>query len=338
MSRMRAISLRGFGLLAIAAALALTGCGDAEQHSGAAANTPAAAKNVNLADFPKADGKKTLQDLQREVDAKQDANLLPAANDFVAERPNRLPFGLFDADRHPVWGPTVMYLATSSDSPALGPFPAQAHTFTVPARFQSETSKADINSIGNGFYTTTIPPVKGTKKIGVLTLTKSGGGFEAAAVPVTLASRDPAVAPGEKAPAIKTPTGTTEAELDAIDTRDPHDDMHEISLDKALEQKKPIVLVFATPKLCASRVCAPVVDVAETVHHTTGADVIFIHNEIYNDNDLNKGFRKQVREFGLTSEPFTFVIGADGKVVEQLQGPYDAAELRAAIAKAEKKR
>jgi hypothetical protein len=213
----------------------------------------------------------------------------------------------------------------------MGPFPASAHTFAVPAKYQSETSKADINSIGNGFYTATIPPVKGASKLGVLTLTQTGGGFEAAAVPVTLASSDPAVAPGEKAPAIKTPTGTTAAELDAIDTRDPHDDMHEISLDKALKQKKPIVLVFATPKLCASRVCAPVVDVAETVHHEVGDDVIFIHNEIYNNNDLNKGFRKQVREFGLTSEPFTFVIGPDGRVVEQLQGPFDVAELTRAL-------
>lgn len=328
----RFISLAAIAILCAAFA---AGCGDSGDSS-ATPNTPAAAKSVNLADFPQADGKKTLQDLQREVNAQQDANLLPAANDFVAGRDNRLPFGLFSADRKPVWGPTVMYFATSSDAPAQGPFKAEAHTFDVPAKFQSETSKADINSIGNGFYSTTLPAEKGVKKLGVLTLTKQGDRFEAAAIPITLALRDPAVAPGEKAPAIKTPTGSTPEELEAIDTREPHDDMHSISLDDALKQHKPIVLVFSTPKLCASRVCAPVTDIAETVHHEVGDDVIFIHNEIYNDNDLNKGFRKQVREFGLTSEPFTFVIGPDGKVVEQLQGPYDQAELRAAIAKAQK--
>lgn len=331
MSKTRVISL----LLAIVALL-IAGCGDSSDESGSNANTPAAAENVNLADFPKTDGKKTLQDIQQEVDAKQDANLLPAANDFVAGRDNRVPFGLFSADRKPIWGPTAMYFATSSSAPAQGPFKTTAHSFEIPAEFQSETSKADINAIGNGYYTAILPAEKGVKKIGMLTLTKSGDAFQAAAIPVTLALRDPAVAPGEKAPSIKTPTGSTEAELDAIDTRIPHDDMHSISLDDALKQKKPIVLVFATPKLCASRVCAPVVDVAETVHHETGDDVIFIHNEIYNENDLNKGFRKQVRDFGLTSEPFTFVIGADGRVVEQLQGPLDVAELRAAIAKAQK--
>jgi hypothetical protein len=111
--------------------------------------------------------------------------------------------------------------------------------------------------------------------------------------------------------------------------------MHDVSLKDALKQKKPIVLIFATPKLCASRVCGPVVDVAEEVHHDAGNKAIFIHNEIYKDNDLNEGYRPQVAAYGLTSEPFAFVIGANGKVVEQLQGPFVAEELRAAIKKAE---
>lgn len=322
-------------LLLALVAFALAGCGSNPTDKRGTANTPAAAENVDLSEFPKTDGKKTLQDIQREVGALQDATLLPAANDFVSGRVNRLPFGLFDADRKPIWGPTAMYFATSSGAPAEGPVNVQARPFTVPVKFQSETSKADINAIGNGFYTTTLPAVKDFKKLGVLTLTRTGDDFQAAAIAMPLAPRDPAVAPGEKAPAVETPTGTTVEELEKIDTRDPYDDMHSISFDDALKKKKPIVLVFATPKLCASRVCAPIADVAETVHHDTGNEAIFIHNEIYNENDLNKGYRKQVRQFGLTSEPFTFVIGADGRVVEQLQGPFDTAELRAAIAKAQ---
>ncbi|MFT4049799.1 MAG: hypothetical protein QM648_08175 [Solirubrobacterales bacterium] len=325
---------RAFSLLMTILALLLAGCGD---NSSSTANTPASGETVSLADFPQADGKKTLNEIQQEVGAKQDANLLPAANDFVRGRENRLPFGLFTENRAPIWGPTVIYYATSSTAPAVGPFKAPAHTFNVPAKYQSSTSKADIDTVGNGFYAATIPAVKNAKKLGVLALTKTASGYEAAAVAVPLAITDPAPAPGEKVPAIETPTGTTAAELDAIDTRDPHDDMHRVSLKDALEQKKPIVLVFATPKLCASRVCAPVTDIAEWVHHENGDGVIFIHNEIYNDNDINKGYRSQVKDFGLTSEPFTFVIGADGRVVSQLQGPFDEGELQAAIAEAKRK-
>ena len=339
MSELRAFSpRRAIALAVIATALAtsLAGCGSDSKDQSAKANTPAAAEPVNLADFPKADGKKTIIQLQKEVNAGQDATLLPAANDFVAGRDNRLPFGLFTADKEPIWGPTAMYLSGGTDEPATGPFKVTAHDFAVPEQFQSETSKTDLNTIGNGFYVANIPTPKGTKQINVLTLTQFNGGFQAAATGITTTLRDPAVAPGQKAPAIETPTvESAGGDISKIDTRVPADDMHDISLKDALRKNKPIVLIFATPKLCSSRVCGPVVDVAEEVHHEVGDDVIFIHNEIYRDNDINKGYRPQVAAFGLTAEPFTFVIGPNGKVVEQLQGPFVADELRAAIKKAQ---
>lgn len=331
----RGAAISAITLIAVALALTAAGCGSSSNESPGSAS-PLAANPVNLADFPQTDGKKTLAEIQREVDAKQNTNLMPAANDFVAGRANRFPFALFNAGRHPLWGPTVMYFATSSTAPAKGPFKATGHNFAIPAKYESATAKSDINRIGNGYYTTTLPNVEGAKKLGVLTLTRTDDGFEAAALPVSLAQKDPAIAPGEKAPAIDTPTGTTPAELEKIDTRRPHDDMHEVSLKDALKQNKPIVLVFATPKLCASRVCAPVTDVAYAVKGEVGDRAIFIHNEIYEDNDLNKGVLGQVKKFGLPSEPFTFVIGRDGRVVQQLQGPFDMNELRAAIEQAEK--
>ena len=55
--------------------------------------------------------------------------------------------------------------------------------------------------------------------------------------------------------------------------------------------KNPIVLLFATPQFCQSRVCGPVVDVAEQVNEEYGDEAEFIHMEIYNDNDPGKGVR-----------------------------------------------
>lgn len=315
-------------------ALLLAGCGGNDEKQSTASG-PAAANEVNQSDFPTTDGKKTVADLQREVNAGQNAQALPAANDFVLGRENRFPFGIFDADRKPVWGPTMMYISSGTDAPAKGPFPVKAHDFDVPAEFQSETAKHDIQTIGNGYYSATLPASTG-RTANLLFLTKVGDGFEASAAGLTLQKNDPVPAPGEKVPAIDTPTlDDVNGDASKIDTRVPADDMHDVSLKDALKQKKPIVLIFATPKLCASRVCAPNVDVAEAVHHELGDDVIFIHNEIYNDNDINKGYRSQVKDFGLPSEPFTFVIGRDGRVVEQLQGPFDQAELIAAIKKAQ---
>lgn len=318
-------------LVLLAIALMISGCGGGETKS--AQSALEAAGTVELADFPKADGKMTLNELQKSVGALQNNNLLPAAGDFAQNAANRLPFGLFNQQRKAIWAPTVLYFARSSGAPAEGPFAAPAHSFDIPVKYRSSTTKADADSVGNGYYAGNLPPVKGSKLIGVLALTKTADGFEAAAIAMPLAKSFAAVAPGEAAPRIETPTGTTPAELDAIDTRDPHDDMHEVSLKDALDKRQPVVLVFATPKLCASRVCAPVTDVAEWVHHEYGDGVTFIHNEIYNDNDLNKGFRPQVRAFKLPSEPYTFVIDRQGHVDSVLQGPFDETELKAAVEK-----
>ena len=62
------------------------------------------------------------------------------------------------------------------------------------------------------------------------------------------------------------------------------------------------MLLFATPQFCQSRVCGPVVDVAEQAKEEYGDKAAFIHMEIYKDNDP-QAVRSQVRAFHLSSEP-----------------------------------
>jgi hypothetical protein len=119
----------------------------------------------------------------------------------------------------------------------------------------------------------------------------------------------------------------------AIDTRvPPATDMLKDDLYDVLG-KKPVVLVFATPQLCQSRVCGPVVDVAEQVKSETKGDVVFIHNEIYNDNNPSKGLRPQLAAYGLETEPWTYVIDRSGKVVQRFEGALSVDELKQAVAK-----
>ena len=96
-------------------------------------------------------------------------------------------------------------------------------------------------------------------------------------------------------PSIHTPTVDEVGDIAEIDTRDPHDTMHDEDLADVVG-KEPVVLLFATPALCVSRVCGPVVDIAEQVKAEQGDDAAFIHMEIYNDNDPNKGMRPQLVE------------------------------------------
>jgi hypothetical protein len=53
--------------------------------------------------------------------------------------------------------------------------------------------------------------------------------------------------------------------------------------------------------------------------------------EIYNQNQVSKGYRPQVRAWRLPSEPWTFVIGSDRKIATRLEGAFSAAELKAAV-------
>ena len=68
--------------------------------------------------------------------------------------------------------------------------------------------------------------------------------------------------------------------------------------------------------------CGPVVDVVEEVaHRLEDSPVRFIHVEVYEDNDPANGYNRWMQEWGLTTEPWTFVVGADGKIVGPLRGP-----------------
>jgi hypothetical protein len=44
--------------------------------------------------------------------------------------------------------------------------------------------------------------------------------------------------------------------------------------------------------------------------------------EIFNDNDPDKGVRPQVRAFNLPSEPWLFVLDADGNVSSAIEGAF----------------
>jgi hypothetical protein len=97
--------------------------------------------------------------------------------------------------------------------------------------------------------------------------------------------------------------------------------------------KKPVVLVFATPALCASRICGPVVDVAMQVQSDYADKVAFIQQEIYQDNQVDNGFTDQVAEWRLPTEPWTFVIDAKGRITDRFEGAVSVGELERAVAK-----
>lgn len=150
------------------------------------------------------------------------------------------------------------------------------------------------------------------------------------ALDVTARSSSPAV--GAKAPRSATPT-LADASVTSLTTRRPPDlGLLRYSVAGALATHRPFVVTFATPKFCTSRTCGPVVDVVDAVRKRfVSSPIRFIHVEVFRDNDPAKGYNRWMREWGLRSEPCTFLVGRDGRVQAKFEGSVSAAELTAAV-------
>jgi hypothetical protein len=139
---------------------------------------------------------------------------------------------------------------------------------------------------------------------------------------------------GEKAYPSNTPTlASAHGRVARLTTRTPPDRaLLRYSVKSSLAAHAPFVLTFATPRWCSSRTCGPVVDVVDAARRRFARTGIrFIHVEIYAGNDPRKGFNRWYREWHLTSEPWTFLVGADGRIKAKFSGSVSTRELDAAI-------
>jgi len=137
---------------------------------------------------------------------------------------------------------------------------------------------------------------------------------------------------GARAPRSATPTLAT-ASADSLTTRRPPDlTLLRYSVAGALAAHRPFVVTFATPKFCTSRTCGPVVDVVDAVRRQfTSSPVRFIHVEVFKNNNPAQGYNRWMKQWGLRSEPWTFLVGRDGRVKTKFEGSVSAAELAAAV-------
>ena len=139
---------------------------------------------------------------------------------------------------------------------------------------------------------------------------------------------------GERAHPSRNPTlATSTGPISKLTTRVPPDrDLLRHSVADSLADRAPFVVAFATPALCASRTCGPVVDVVDTVRRSPeGRGIRFIHIEIYEDNDPAKGVNRWVREWSLPTEPWVFLVGRDGRIKAKFEGSVSVRELREAV-------
>lgn len=137
--------------------------------------------------------------------------------------------------------------------------------------------------------------------------------------------------------------GDNEAPVDAIDSRAepdgtvPDPELHSETVAEAVTSGRPALVVVSTPVFCVSRFCGPITDSVAALAAETGDDVAFIHIEVWRDYErsvLNQGAADWIwpnQDGTDIHEPWVFLIGADGTIVERWDNVATDAELRAAI-------
>ena len=94
--------------------------------------------------------------------------------------------------------------------------------------------------------------------------------------------------------------------------------LHATSIADALDAGHPALVVFSTPVYCVSRFCGPVTDLVAELAATYGDRADFIHVEIYQDFEAGKVNQAAIDWLtpasGDIREPWTFLIGADGRI------------------------
>ena len=319
-------SLRLMFTAALLLSVGAVGCGGSSKGEIAEIPPPPAKPE----DFPKADGR-TLAELREQVG---DAGpiLVPSVSELSPGK-NRLGFGLFDRARAQIAdAPTSVYVAPAAGGPARGPFPARYQSLAVRPEFLSRSVSEDADAAKLLYVADVGLPRKGEWDVlGVTRLDNRLVAATPAGGRIVASDDRPSPKVGDPAPRIHTETVTdVGGDVASIDTRQPPSTMHDVDFADVLG-KKPVIMLLATPALCQSRVCGPVVDVAEQVKSERGDEAVFIHQEIYRDNDVAKGFRPQFSAWRVTTEPWLFAIDRHGRVAARIEGAFSVEELNEAV-------
>jgi hypothetical protein len=242
----------------------------------------------------------------------------------LAVGPNRFLFSLADADNRIIAAPEVgvalrfFELGASTERPAA----------------EREGTFLAVDGIERGLYRAKVDfPRAGDWGVEV---EANGPGVPELTARVVFSVRQTSATPaiGAGAPASDTPTARDRSGIAAISTDDdPDPDFYRSSVKDAVSSGRPSVITFATPRFCTSRVCGPTLDIVKAVAPPFKERVTFVHVEVFGNLEQPDQLEvvPAVGEWSLPTEPWVFVVDAEGKVAAKFEGVVGPDELEAAI-------
>ncbi|MDA1348117.1 MAG: thioredoxin family protein [Chloroflexi bacterium] len=118
---------------------------------------------------------------------------------------------------------------------------------------------------------------------------------------------------------------------------DPDPDLYALTIAEAIDSGLPSLVVFATPAYCTTSTCGPQLGVVKDIKKTYGDSANFVHVEVWDnpheiDGDLSRGkLSPTLAEWGLVTEPWTFVLDRNGLVAAKFEGFATTEELEEAM-------
>ena len=298
-------------------------------------------------------------------DASQSLSTLSAevaSYEVLAGEPQRLLIGLFTPNGLVSYG-SVQVTVSGPDAQEGAPAaftsqPLTASFVQVPEDGQPVLTGDELDAASAREPEVTLPiDAHGVYQVNDLTLTEPGiydatvdvmladgsTGTASTAFEVTANAKYPAV--GQEAPKTKNLTvdDHADAKLTAVDSRAtadgvPDPTLHESTIAGAIGEGRPVVVVVSTPVYCQSRFCGPVTDEVQSLSERYGDVADFVHLEVWRDFQgkvVNEGAAQWVlRGKGPNqelTEPWIFLVDADGTIVDRWQNVLDGRQLAAAL-------
>ena len=240
---------------------------------------------------------------------------------------NRFAFGIRDADSRPVRTPkalaTFMFIEST---PYEVRAQAEASFVTWPTGRAGVyvVDGVELDKAGRWGLVVEVETEEEVVAVGQL-------GFE-----VKVTSSSPAI--GSLAPRSLNKTGGDGADFEEISTSpDPDPDLYRMTVAEAVDAGRPTVVTFATPAFCSTATCGPQVEVVSALEDRYGGEASFIHVEVYDNpvemrGDFSKGRISPVlEEWGLISEPYTFILDGKGVIKSKFEGFVTEEALEAAL-------
>lgn len=172
-----------------------------------------------------------------------------------------------------------------------------------------------------------------------VTGTRAGETFGPIQIAFTVAESSQSVAVGQPAPRSVQLTLDDVADLSEIDTSvSPDPEWHQTTIADAVQSGKPVAIVFSTPGFCQTQMCAPMTEELAMLYESYKDRVIFIHVEPYELDKARSGEAlvpiDVMGEWGLQTEPWIFVVDADGNVAAKFEAFVMVDEIESALKQA----